>query len=84
MTPGQECQIYDGNDELKVVKVVTLGLWNVALKHAAQGHDVHNVVPIVRKFLGVSDDYPVEEMYHHINTSYTDVMAQLREAGLVN
>ena len=85
MVPDQRCRIYTCKlGETKEVRVITLGAWKVALKAAVRGHDVHSIEPIVRNFLEAGSDVTLEDIYVHIDRSYTEVMDQLRELGLVN
>ena len=79
ITPNTEVQIYNFNNEVKPVKLITLTAWNVALKAEVQGVQVapQLVEPIVRKFLECPKDYPLTEIQKHIQTSLTDIQQQL-------
>jgi hypothetical protein len=79
MTPTQECNIWDFNDETQMVKVITLTVWNSALKLELKGIQMHNpkVSTIVREFLSVPSSYPLADLSLHIQTSLDSVKEQL-------
>ena len=79
ITPTTEVQMYDCNNEIVVVKLITLMAWSIALKSETKGLYVsaQPVAPIVRKFLSTPDDYPIEELSDHITSSYNEVKEQM-------
>jgi hypothetical protein len=79
MSPAQECNIWNFNDETVVVKVLTLMTWCSALKSELRGYQVTQqpVFPIVRKHLSVPASYPNQDLYEHIRDSYASVKEQM-------
>lgn len=79
MSPAQECNIWDFNEELVTVKVLTLMTWTSALKSELKGFQVtpQPVFPIVREYLSVPKSYPDDMLYQHIADSYQNVKEQL-------
>ena len=84
MSPDQRCAIYNADDQLVEVRVITLAVWASGLKGAVKGVIVNpNLVPTVREFLKADKDCTIKDMSDHINSSYDDVKVQLRELGLM-
>ena len=79
MNPTYEVNIWDFNEELVTVKLLTLMTWTSALKAELAGYQVTQVAvfPIVRKHLSVPKSYPDRDLYHHIKDSYANIKEQL-------
>ena len=79
LPPDYTVQIWDFNEKLKKVRLITLTVWKHALKAELKGIQVSEqpVEPVVRKFLNCPDDYPLELIADHITTSLADIQQQL-------
>jgi hypothetical protein len=79
ISPSYEVQIWNFNEEIVVVKLLTLMTWKAALKSELAGCQVtpQPVFPIVRKFLSAPNNYPKADLYAHIRDSYNDIKKQL-------
>lgn len=78
MSPAQECNIWNFNDETVPVKVITLTVWIAALKLEVKGLKRSPAVSnIVRKHLSIPKSYPLADILLHLETSLADVKEQL-------
>ena len=86
ITPTTKVKIYDFNGDTKPVKLITLAAWAVALKYEAEGKAVAGMAiePIVREFLSTPEDYPLDAIAEHIETSYNSVKNQLTGKEEIN
>lgn len=76
ITPTTPATFYGFKDQLVSIPLITLTVWVKGLQLAEKlGEDIHNIDPVVRKFLEAPDDYPTEYMLEHLE----EVLRQTKE-----
>lgn len=85
ITPTFEVAIQDFSGNDAALPLITLALWAIALRSEAQGFQVspEPVEPIVRKFLGTPEDYPLAALSEHVTASHNHIKDQLGFSGLI-
>ena len=85
ITPTTEVKIYCFDDVARPIKLITLAAWRSALKAELRGAQVSSqrVEPLAREFLRTPDDYPLEWIVEHVETSLADIDHQF-ETGEFN
>lgn len=79
MSPDSKVRIWDANDKLKEVRLITLNVWVkcLALEMKGLSHSSGKVSKVVRKFLGYKPSYPIKDLYDHLKTSLDDIHRQM-------
>tara|TARA_R100001082_G_scaffold103622_1_gene74431 strand:+ start:204 stop:455 length:252 start_codon:yes stop_codon:yes gene_type:complete len=79
MSPTFTVRVHDFHGEPKEVFLVTLTVWASALRSEAKGIQVSTqpAEPLVRKFLGTPEDYPLQAISDYITAAHRDIKSQL-------
>ena len=79
LTPNTVVQIWDNNDELYQIRLLTLMAWTHGLKAEVHGFQMGEtrVEDLVRRELSIPNHVTLEEIYRHVQDSYDDIREQL-------
>lgn len=84
MNPAQEIQMYDFEENLITVKMLTLVTWTVAYRCYVQRKvNIKNIRTIVRKALKVPRGYPDSLVLLHLEDTKADIDAKLAAMGAI-
>ena len=77
--PDYRVQIWDANDEVKEIRLITLNVWikaiHIEMKTGLK-HSSGSVATVARKFLG-APRYPINDLYNHLRDSLNSIHEQL-------
>lgn len=85
MSPNQMCQIYNANDELVQLRVLTLSTWVNAIKlemKTGMTHSSGSIYSLACEFLSASEnEFSIQELYNYLALALKNIKIAL---GLID